>query len=149
MKEDIYFMNIALKEAEKAYFENEIPVGAVIVENGNIIAKAHNKREKSHSVLSHAEILAIIKANKKKKDWRLNNCVMYITMEPCPMCASAIKQSRISKVVYGCSSNDSNNLKIINKILKNDFFSPPINIKRNILNEECSKIIKQFFANKR
>ncbi len=106
---DEKYMKIAVKEALKAYNKGEIPVGAVIVENSAIIAKAHNLRDTSGIVTNHAEILAILKANRKKKDWRLNGCTMYVTLEPCMMCYGAILQSRIDKVFYATTSKFNSN----------------------------------------
>ena len=98
------FMQVALKEAKKAYKKLEIPVGAVIVKNGEIIAKAHNIKEEKKDTTKHAEIIAIQKASKKLESWRLNDCELYVTLEPCPMCAGAIIQSRIKKVYIGTLS---------------------------------------------
>ena len=95
------FMIEAIKEANKSLEINEVPVGAVIVKNGKIISRGHNIKEKKQSSLAHAEIIAIEKATRKVKNWRLIDCDIYVTLEPCPMCASAIKQSRIKKIYYG------------------------------------------------
>ena len=149
MFDDKYFMGQALKEASKAYKKNEIPVGAVIVENNKIIARGYNKKDSTGIVNKHAEMVAIEKANKKKKDWRLNDCTIYVTLEPCPMCASAIQQSRMSRVVYGCSSNNSLNSKIIREIFNSDNSNNQIQIKSGVLSDECSCILKQFFSLKR
>ena len=116
MKDNEYYMKLALKEARKAYKHNEVPVGAIIVSNGKIIAKGNNQRENSGDVTKHAELIAIRKASKKKKDWRLNDCTMYVTLFPCPMCASTIVQSRISKLVIGTSTMDLKNKEIVNLI---------------------------------
>mgnify|MGYP002888825518 FL=1 len=97
----LHFMNMAIRQAKKAYSINEVPIGCVIVHEDKVIAKAYNRRNKDKSTLSHAEILAIKKACKKLGDWRLENCTMYITLEPCPMCAGAIIQSRIQKIIVG------------------------------------------------
>ena len=101
--QDIFFMKEALKEAKKAYLKEEVPVGCVIVYNNEIIARAHNTRHKNKSALDHAEILAIKKANKKLNAWMLDNATIYVTLEPCLMCAGAIFQSRIKRVVYAAS----------------------------------------------
>ena len=97
------YMKAALKEAQKAYNLLEIPVGAVIVKNGKVISKAFNKKNKSNKVKDHAEILAIDKANRKLHNWRLEDCEIYITLEPCPMCASAIEQARIGRIITGAN----------------------------------------------
>ena len=142
MNDEVY-INLAIKEAKKALNKEEIPVGAVIVKNGKVISKAHNKRNKSNRIIDHAEIIAINKANRKLKNWRLEDCEIYITLEPCPMCASAIEQSRIKKVITGAiNKNDSNKLiseNILNKI----------EWKKNVCEEECSNLINKFFNKKR
>ena len=116
MKTDDYYMNIALKEAKKAFDLKEIPVGAIIVDpSGNIIGKGHNTKELKKSTIGHAEINAIINANKKINNWRLLGCTMYVTLEPCEMCKKVINESRIKKVIY-CAKNSSkqnNNLEYI------------------------------------
>ena len=135
---DQFYMNIAINEAKKALKHNEVPVGVVIVKNNKIIAKAYNKREKTNDVTKHAEIIAISKACKKLKNWRLDGCTIYITMEPCMMCCGAIEQSRMSKIVYGVKNENFGN---INKIsIKNI---------SQICEEECKKIVQDFFKNRR
>ena len=141
VNEHSYYMEKALKEAKKAFFAEEVPIGAIIVKNGRIIAKAHNLKDKKNIVTKHAEIIAIEKASKKLKNWRLNDCSIYVTLEPCPMCASAIEQSRISNLIYGTSSGNKNNSLIVNKI----FSTSSISIINGILEEECSAIIRKFF----
>ena len=120
---DDKFMNYALKEAQKAYNKMDVPVGCVIVYNGKIIARGYNKREKDQNVIKHAEIEAIDKACKALKSWRLNDCTIYTTLFPCPMCASAIQQSRISKLVY----LNNNNNKALNDISLNILFNENLN----------------------
>ena len=120
---DDKFMNYALKEAQKAYNKMDVPVGCVIVYNGKIIARGYNKREKDQNVIKHAEIEAIDKACNALKSWRLNDCTIYTTLFPCPMCASAIQQSRISKLVY---LNNTNN-KALNDISLNILFNENLN----------------------
>lgn len=134
-----YYMELALKEAKKAYKYNEVPVGAVIVKNNKIISKAYNKKEKTKNVIKHAEVIAISKACKKLKNWRLDECEIYITMEPCMMCCGAIQQSRIKKIIYGVKNEQygfTNNLKNIEIISQ-------------IYEEECKKIVQSFFKKKR
>lgn len=141
-------MEYALKEARKAYLENEVPVGAIIIKDGQIIAKAHNKKISTNHIFDHAEILAIKKATHKIGNWRLNDCEMYITLEPCPMCASAIQQSRIKKIYIGTSSNIENNREVILSILNNPQYNHSVEV-NYVENLECSQILSSFFANKR
>lgn len=149
MKDNEYYMKLALKEARKAYKHNEVPVGAIIVSNGKIIAKGNNQRENSGDVTKHAELIAIRKASKKKKDWRLNDCTMYVTLFPCPMCASAIIQSRISKLVIGTSTMDLKNKEIVNLIFLDSIKNKKIILEKNVLENECSSILKSFFQTQR
>lgn len=130
------YIEVALKEAKKSIKTDDIPVGAIIVENGKIIAKAHNTREKTHKITGHAEINAIEKASKKKKTWHLSNCELYTTLEPCKMCLEVIKQSRIKKVYYFAKNEkeiNNNEIELIR--IKNV--------------ENSSNMIKTFFKNKR
>ena len=149
MKDNEYYMKLALKEARKAYKHNEVPVGAIIVSNGKIIAKGNNQRENSGDVTKHAELIAIRKASKKKKDWRLNDCTMYVTLFPCPMCASTIIQSRISKLVIGTSTMDLKNKEIVNLIFLDRIKNKKIILEENVLENECSDILKSFFQMQR
>ena len=132
MYSDEYFMKKALILAEKAYNEDEIPVGAIIVKNNEIIAEAYNKKDTTKIVSKHAEMIAIEEANLREKDWRLYDTTIYVTMEPCPMCAGAIQQSRIKRLVYGCSSNVKENSKIIKKILQSDQYNHQVDIKEGV-----------------
>ena len=142
------FINLSLKEAKKAFLANEVPVGAIIVKDDVVVAKAHNLKTKTHDIFNHAEIIAIKKATKKIGDWRLNECDMYVTLEPCPMCASAIQQSRIRRVFIGTSSNIKSNSQIIKKIFNNDEFYHQVEV--IYLNDiNCSEILTNFFTNKR
>ncbi len=138
----------ALEEARKAYNINEVPVGAVIVYNDRIIAKAHNLKTKTHNILNHAEIIAIKKATEVIGDWRLYDCEMYVTLEPCPMCAGAIQQSRMKKVYIGTYSNIVSNRYIISKIFDNNEYYHKVDFEY-LNNKECSKIMSSFFENKR
>ena len=138
------FMKEALKEAKKAYKKLEIPVGAVIVKDGKIIAKAHNLRENKNSSIAHAEILAIEKANKKLNAWRLENCEMYITLEPCMMCMGAIVNSRIKKIYIGALDPKTGSCKsVIN--MENYKFNHIVEVETGILQEDCEYILKDFF----
>ncbi len=140
------YMNIALKEAYKSYKKKEVPIGCVIVKNNKILAKSHNLKEKKNSALYHAELIAIKKATKKIKNWRLNNCDIYVTMLPCPMCASAIKQSRIKNVYYGINNkNNEISKKILNTIDNNE----KVNLIGPILKCESKMLVQNFFKNQR
>ena len=146
-KED--YMKIALKEAEKAYNELEVPVGAIIVKDGKIIARAYNGKEKKHDTTKHAEILAIQKASKKLKSWRLNDCDMYVTLEPCSMCAGALIQSRIRKVYIGTMDEKTGSCGSVLNLLEDYKFNHKVEVEYNVCKEECEKILKDFFKNLR
>jgi len=134
-----YYMNLAIKEAKKALKYNEVPVGAIIVKNGRIISKAHNKKEIKRDVTKHAEMIAITKASQKLKNWRLDNCDIYVTMEPCMMCSGAIEQARINKIIYGTKNE---NYGYTNK-LKN------IQIISQVCEETCKDLVQSFFKKRR
>lgn len=133
------YISAILEEAKKAYRKDEVPIGAIIVKNGQIIAKGHNKRQKSHLCTDHAEIIAIKKAEKKLKDWRLFDCELYVTLAPCQMCKEVIKQTRINKVYYLLESNFNSN--------------PHQDITwEKIISQEISEyqeLLSRFFSNKR
>ena len=149
MKNDEYFMKKALECALEAADMDEVPVGAVIVKNNKIIAKAGNRREKDNLVTSHAEILAITKANKKLKSWRLNDCALYVTLEPCIMCAGAIIQARFSKVVFGAYDLKGGAFgSSINVLDSNNLNWKPLVIP-GVLQVECSSLLSDYFKNKR
>ena len=126
------FLDLAIKYAYKAYRIKEVPVGAVIVKDNEIIGFGYNKKEKNNSVLEHAELNAIKMAQKKLNNWRLNDCDIYISLDPCPMCASAIKQARIKNVYSALSNSDLNNLQIITEIFKKDKINPEVNFISNL-----------------
>jgi len=130
----IDYMQVAIEEARKAARKGEVPVGAVIVRGGKVIARAHNSRERKRNALAHAEVLAIGMACRKLKSWRLDDCVMYVTLEPCAMCMGAAVNARLEKVVFGAKSETDLNWKVE--------VEPE-------LREECSKMLKDFFASKR
>jgi tRNA(adenine34) deaminase len=142
-KED--FMKEALKEAKKAYAKEEVPVGAVIVKDGKIIAKAHNLKESKKQATSHAEILAIQKACKKVGAWRLSECDMYVTLEPCPMCAGALIQSRIQKLYIGTDDLKTGACGSVLNLLDDYKFNHKIEVEKYILKDECESILKDFF----
>lgn len=139
------FMKLALKEAQKAFDKEEIPVGVVIVKDDKVIARAHNLKESKNNAISHAEILAIEKACKKLGAWRLLDCEMYVTLEPCPMCAGALINSRIKKIYIGTDDPKTGACGSKLNLLKDFTFNHDIEIEKYILKEECSKILKDFF----
>ena len=142
------FLNIALEEAKIAFNLNEVPVGSVIVKDGEVIAKSHNLKRNTNNVMNHAEIISIIEASNYIGDWRLNDCEMFITLEPCPMCAGAIVGSRIRKIYIGCESNIRSNKELIKNILQNVYADHFVEIEY-LNNKECSEILTKFFSNKR
>lgn len=144
MKNDIYYMNLALKEAKKAIKYGDIPIGCVIVMNNKVISKAYNKKEFNNNPIKHAEIIAIEKASKKLNTWHLDNCTLYTTMEPCLMCAGAILQSRISRIVYGLPNNNFGEVTSNNKIFKNN---KKIKIIGCICEDESKSLVQNFFKN--
>ena len=143
------FMKEALKEAKKAYEKLEVPVGAVIVKNGKIIARAHNLKETKTDTTNHAEILAIQKASKKLKSWRLLDCEMYVTLEPCSMCAGALINSRIKKVYIGANDEKTGAVGSVFNLLEDYTFNHKIQVEKGLLQEECEQILKDFFKDLR
>ena len=140
-----YFMKEALKEAEKAYSKLEVPVGAVIVKDGKIIARAYNQKESKTDTTKHAEILAIQKASKKLKSWRLIDCEMYVTLEPCTMCAGAIIHSRIKKVYIGAMDEKTGAVGSVLNLFEDYKFNHKPEVEKGILKEDCESLLKQFF----
>ena len=138
-------MREALKEAEKARKLNEVPIGCVIVHDGKIIGRGYNRRMKDKNTLSHAELNAIKKASKKLKDWRLDDCEMYVTTEPCQMCSGAIVQARIKKVYIGCMNPKAGCAGSIMNLLQVDEFNHRVEIESGVLEEECSTMLKDYF----
>ncbi len=148
-KTDLRFMKAALKQAEKAIALGEVPIGAVIVCEGKIIARGYNRRNTDKTTLAHAEITCIRKACKKTGDWRLEGCTLYCTLEPCQMCAGAIVQSRIDRVVIGTDSPKSGCGGTLLNILQNPDFNHQTEITRDVMREECIEILQRFFKDLR
>ena len=146
---DEKFMKEAVKEAKKAAALGEVPIGCVIVHEGAIIARGYNRRKTDKSTLSHAEINAIAKASKKLGDWRLEECTLYVTLEPCQMCAGAIVQARIPKVVIGTYNPKAGCAGSILNLLQMKEFNHQVEVVGNVLEEECSQMMKQFFREMR
>ena len=149
MSKDIDYMKEALKEAELAKLEDEVPIGCVIVKDDQIIARSHNQRDKTNNPLGHAETLAIKKASEVVGDWQLVDCTLYVTIEPCIMCAGAIIQSRIKKVVYGAPEYKGGAFGSSIDILNAENINHRPEVIKGVLEEECSAIIKDYFKSKR
>ena len=145
MKEQEKFMKEALKEAQKAYEKLEIPVGAVIVKDGKIIARAHNQKETKFDTTCHAEISAIQKASKKIKSWRLLDCEMDVTLEPCSMCAGAIINSRIKKIYIGTMDKKTGAVGSVLNLFKDYTFNHKVEYETGVMQQQCEDIIKSFF----
>lgn len=143
------YMLEAIKEAKKSLKHGDVPIGAIIVENGKIISQGHNKKEKNKIATEHAEIIAINKACKKKKSWHLDDCTLYVTIEPCLMCCGAILQSRIKKVVYGSQNFKFGYVESIDNVLNNPKNNHFVEVESGILSEECRKLVQDFFKLKR
>lgn len=139
------YMKEALKEARKAYNKEEVPVGAVIVKDNKIIARAHNIKELKKDTTKHAEIIAIQKASKKLETWRLEGCTMYVTLEPCVMCTGAIIQARLDKLVIGTMDEKTGACGSVLNILKDYKFNHIVEVEKGIMEGECREILQQFF----
>ena len=145
MNADEKYMRAAIGQARKAGAIGEVPIGCVLVYEDKIIARGYNRRTIDKNVLSHAEIIAIKKACKKMGDWRLEGCTMYVTLEPCPMCAGAIVQARIPKVVIGCMNPKAGCAGSVLDLLHEDGFNHQVEMENGVLEEECSRLMKDFF----
>ncbi|MBQ1172704.1 MAG: tRNA adenosine(34) deaminase TadA [Lachnospiraceae bacterium] len=142
---DIYYMKEAIRQAKKAAVLNEVPIGCVIVKDDVIISRGYNRRNTDHSTLSHAEISAIRKASRKLNDWRLEDCTLYVTLEPCQMCAGAIVQARIKRVVVGSMNPKAGCAGSVLNILQMKEFNHQVELSTGIMREECSELLKAFF----
>ena len=147
MTTDEKYMKQAIKQAKKAYAIDEVPIGCIIVrdEDGKVIARGYNRRNTDKNTLSHAELNAIRKASKKLGDWRLEGCTMYVTLEPCQMCAGALVQSRIDRVVVGCMNPKAGCAGSILNLLQMPEFNHQVELEIGVLEEECSQMMKDFF----
>ena len=139
------YMRAAIREAKKAYALDEVPIGCVIVYQDKIIARGYNRRNTDKNTVAHAEMSAIKKASKKLGDWRLEECTLYVTLEPCQMCAGAIIQSRIPRVVVGCMNPKAGCAGSVLNLLDVQAFNHQAEVKTKVLEEECSLMMKQFF----
>jgi tRNA(adenine34) deaminase len=145
MTDDEKYMKEAIKQARKAADAGDVPIGCVIVHGNKIIARGYNKRNARKTTLAHAELLAIEKASKKLGDWRLEECIMYITLEPCQMCAGAIVQARIPKVVVGAMNKKAGCAGSVLNLFQIPAFNHQVEFEQGVLEEECSAILSDFF----
>ena len=149
MEQDQYFMTLAMEEAQKAAQKGEVPIGAVIVHDGKVIARAHNLRETTQNAVTHAELLAIQEACMKIGNWRLEDANLYVTLEPCPMCAGAILQARIPRVIYGARDAKAGSVDSLYRLLNDERFNHQCVVKENVLADECGQLLTQFFRDLR
>ncbi|MDD6327430.1 MAG: tRNA adenosine(34) deaminase TadA [Lachnospiraceae bacterium] len=145
-KDDKRYMRQAITQAKKAWKNQDVPIGCVIVYQGKVIARGYNRRNADKTTLAHAEILAIKKASKVIGDWRLEDCTMYVTLEPCQMCAGAIVQARIPRVVIGCMNPKAGCAGSILNLLDIKEFNHQVEVTRGVLEQDCSNMLKDFFA---
>ena len=145
INQDEKYMREAIKQAKKAYALGEVPIGCVIVYKDKIIGRGYNRRTIDKNTLAHAEMMAIKKASKKMDDWRLEDCTMYVTLEPCQMCSGAIVQSRMKKVVIGCMNPKAGCAGSVLNLLQMEEFNHQVELEIGVLGEECSAMMKQFF----
>ncbi len=145
MTEDEKFMKLAIEEAKQAEAIGEVPIGAVIVHKGKVIATGHNKRETTERTLSHAELIAIERANEVIGSWRLEDCTIYVTLEPCPMCAGALVQSRMKRVVYGASDPKAGCVGTLMNLVTDERFNHQVEWTKGVLEEPCRLLLTDFF----
>jgi len=148
-EKDSQYMQIALEEATRAFAKEEVPVGAVLVQGERILARAHNLRETRGDATAHAEILAIREACKQVGGWRLEDSTLYVTLEPCPMCAGAILQARVERLVYGADDPKAGVVKSLYSMLEDERFNHRVQVTGGVLEQECSAILKDFFHRRR
>ncbi len=144
-----HFMRLALSEAEAALVENEVPIGAVIVHDGHVVAAAHNQREQLRDPTAHAEMIAITQAAEALGSWRLDGCTLYVTLEPCPMCAGAIVQARVPLVVYGAADPKAGAVQTLFQLLSDRRLNHQAQIVPGVLAEQCGAILTKFFQEQR
>ena len=149
MVDDVTYMKIALSEARKAAEIGEIPIGSVLVLDGEVIAKAHNMRETWQDATAHAETIVIREACKKLKRWRLTGATLYVTIEPCPMCAGAIVMSRISRLVYGSPDSKAGAAESLFNVVNNPALNHMVEVTAGVCGEECTQVMKDFFKKRR
>ncbi len=146
---DEHFMALALREAEAAAAEDEVPVGAVIVQAGRVVAAAHNQRERLRDPTAHAEMIAVTQAAESLGSWRLENCTLYVTLEPCPMCAGAVIQARIPRVVYGADDPKGGAVRSLYRLLEDARLNHRCEIRGGVLADRCGAVLSHFFRRQR
>jgi tRNA(adenine34) deaminase len=147
--EDIYFMRLALEEAAKAYIAGEVPVGAVVTRNGEVLSRAHNLREYAKDPAAHAEILSLRASTLKSDSWRLAGATLYVTMEPCIMCAGALINARIQRLVYGCRDPKAGGVDSLYSLLGDSRLNHQVEVTSGVMAHECASLLKQFFVERR
>ena len=145
LQEKEFFMREALKETQKAYDQAEVPIGAVVVLNGEIIGRGHNLREKEQDATLHAEIKAIRQANQHLGSWRLEDCELFVTLEPCPMCSGAMILARMKKVIFGAFDPKAGTAGTFMNLLQDSRFNHQVEVEQGVLEEECQEILRSFF----
>lgn len=145
MENDIKYMKMALAEARKAYQRAEVPIGAVVVCNDQVVGRGFNLREQTQDPTTHAEIIALREAAKNEASWRLENCQLYVTLEPCPMCAGAILQSRIKRLVYGASDPKAGAVRSLYQLLDDNRFNHQVDVEARVMEKESAQLLKDFF----
>lgn len=145
VSQDELYMAAAIQEAQRAWILEEVPIGAVVVKDGEVIGRGFNLRESMQTTLTHAELIAIQEANQAVGSWRLEDCTLYVTLEPCPMCAGAIVQSRIKRVVYGASDPKAGCAGTLMNLLEEPRFNHQVEVTPGVLEQQCSTVLKAFF----
>lgn len=149
MMDDNYYMGLALQEAQKAYDLGEVPIGAVLVIDGQVLAKAHNLRETCHDATAHAEVIVIQQTCQMLKRWRLTGATLYVTIEPCPMCAGALVNSRVDRLVYGSADYKAGAVESIFNVVQNEALNHRMAVTAGVRGDECAAIMKAFFRERR
>ncbi len=148
-QEDEKYMSLALQEAEQAFREEEVPVGAIVVIDGEVVAAEHNRREQTQDPTAHAEVLAIRGAAKKRGSWRLTDATVYVTKEPCPMCAGTILNARVKRLVFGCRDPKGGAVESLYRIPTDERLNHKVEVRGGVLEEECSELLRRFFRQRR
>ncbi len=149
MEDDIKYMKMALAEARKAYQRAEVPIGAVVVCNDQVVGRGFNLREQTQDPTSHAEMIALREAAKNKASWRLEDCQLYVTLEPCPMCAGAILQSRIKRLIYGAGDPKAGAVNSLYQLLNDERFNHQVEVEAGVMEAEAAQLLKDFFRDLR